>query len=437
MNVLLLGSGGREHAIAIALAKSPLLETLFVTPGNPGIASIARAAPLDIKDHPAVAAFCKANRIDLVVVGPEAPLVAGIVDELTAEGIRAFGPSKAAARLEGSKIFAKDFCARYKIPTARFARFAGAVSAKAYVRGKGGPIVVKADGLAAGKGVTVAASIEEAEAAIDRMIAGEFGEAGQNILVEDFLDGEEVSFFALCDGARAMEFASAQDHKRVGEGERGPNTGGMGAYSPAAVMDARMRERVMRDIIAPTLKGMAAMGAPFKGVLFAGLMICADGPRLIEYNVRFGDPETQAMLPRLEEDLLALLLACVEERLPERPARLSAKTALNVVLAAKGYPRAPLKGSEIRGIERAEAMPFVAITHAGTKRQGQKLIADGGRVLNVTGVGADVTEARAHAYAAIDMIDWPGGFCRRDIGWRALARDPVQLDRSTPGSTGF
>jgi len=433
MNVLLLGSGGREHAIAIALAKSPLLETLFVAPGNPGMAALARHVGLDLNDHSSIIAFCKANHIDLVVVGPEAPLVAGIVDDLTAEGINAFGPSKAAARLEGSKIFAKDFCARYKIPTAAYARFAGAASAKAYVGAKGAPIVVKADGLAAGKGVIVAASVEEAEAAVDRMFSGEFGAAGQTILIEDFLDGEEVSFFALCDGARAMEFASAQDHKRVGEGERGPNTGGMGAYSPAPVMDARMRERVMRTIVAPTLNGMALMGAPFKGVLFAGLMICADGPRLIEYNVRFGDPETQAMLPRLEEDLLALLLACVEGRLPERAARLSAKTALSVVLAAKGYPGAPVRGSEIHGIERAGAMPFVAITHAGTKHEGQKLVADGGRVLTVTGVGADVAEARARAYAAIDVIDWPGGFYRRDIGWRGFARDPIKLDWVMPG----
>ena len=434
MNVLLIGSGGREHAIAIALAKSPLLETLFVAPGNPGMAALARTAPLAPNDHPGVADFCKANHIDLVAVGPEAPLVAGIVDKLTAAGIKAFGPSEAAARLEGSKIFAKDFCVRHKIPTAPYACFASAANAKAYVGAKGAPIVIKADGLAAGKGVTVAASIEEAEAAIDRMFSGEFGAAGRTILIEDFLDGEEVSFFALCDGARVMEFASAQDHKRVGEGERGPNTGGMGAYSPAPVMDAQMRERVVRTIVAPTLNGMAAMGAPFKGVLFAGLMICADGPRLIEYNVRFGDPETQAMLPRLDEDLLALLLACVEERLPERPVRLSAKTALSVVLAAKGYPGAPVRGSEIRGVERAAAMPFVAVTHAGTKRQGQQLVANGGRVLTVTGVGADVADARARAYAAIDVIDWPGGFCRRDIGWRALTRDAVQLDRSTPGS---
>jgi phosphoribosylamine---glycine ligase len=435
MNVLLLGSGGREHAIAIGLAKSPLLKTLFVAPGNPGTDSVARAAPLDPNDHPPIIAFCKANDIDLVVIGPEAPLVAGIVDELTAAGIKAFGPSKAAAWLEGSKTFAKDFCRCHNIPCAAYACFTDAASAKNYVRGKGAPIVVKADGLAAGKGVTVAMSLEEAEAAINGMFSGEFGAAGQKIVVEEFLDGEEVSFFALCDGARGVEFASAQDHKRVGEGERGPNTGGMGAYSPAPVMGARLRERVMQTIVTPTLEGMAAMGAPFKGALFAGLMICPDGPRLIEYNVRFGDPETQAMLPRLEEDLLALLLACVEERLPERPVRLSAKTALSIVLAAKGYPDAPVRGSEIRGIERAGAMPFVSITHAGTKREGQRLIADGGRVLNVTGVGADVAEARARAYAAIDMIDWPGGFHRRDIGWRAFTRDPLQLGRITRGPT--
>jgi phosphoribosylamine---glycine ligase len=422
MNVLLLGSGGREHAIAVALAKSTLLETLFVAPGNPGMASIARIAQLNPNDHPAVAAFCKANQIDLVVVGPEAPLVAGIVDDLAAEGIKVFGPSKAAARLEGSKIFAKDFCRRQGIPSAAYASFTDGASAKTYVREKGAPIVIKADGLAAGKGVTVAASVEEAEAAIERMFSGEFGAAGKSIVVEDFLEGEEVSFFALCDGRRAIEFASAQDHKRAGEGESGPNTGGMGAYSPAPIMDAAMRERVMQEIIAPVLKGMAAMGAPFKGVLFAGLMISRDGPSLIEFNVRFGDPETQAMLPRLEEDLLALILACVEERLPQRAARLSSETALTVVLAAIGYPGPPVKGSIIQGIERAEALPFVSITHAGTKREGSNLIADGGRVLNVTGLGANVAEARTRAYAAIDMINWPGGFYRKDIGLRALKR---------------
>jgi phosphoribosylamine--glycine ligase len=422
MKVLLLGSGGREHAIAIALAKSPLLETLFVAPGNPGMEALARSIALDVVDHQAVVAFCKANRVDLAVVGPEAPLVAGIVDDLTAAGIRAFGPSKAAARLEGSKSFTKEFCGRHAIPTAAYACFTDAVSATAYVRAKGPPIVIKADGLAAGKGVTVAMSLAEAEAAIETLFSSGLGEA--RIVVEEFLEGEEVSFFALCDGTHAVSFASAQDHKRVGEGESGPNTGGMGAYSPAPIMDAKMSERIMREIVAPTLKGMAASNAPFKGVLFAGLMICADGPKLIEYNVRFGDPETQAIMPRLEEDLLAIMLACADERLPERQARLSPLTALTVVLAAKGYPRAPLRGTEIHGLARAEAMPFVAITHAGTKRDGQKLVADGGRVLNVTAIGADVAEARARAYAAVAMIDWPGGFFRRDIGWRALKHIP-------------
>src|SRR5664279_1159670 len=321
MKVLLLGSGGREHAIAIALAKSPLLETLFAAPGNPGMEALARSVALDVADHQAVAAFCKAKRVDLVVVGPEAPLVAGIVDDLKAAGIGAFGPSKAAARLEGSKSFTKEFCARHAIPTAAYACFTDAASATAYVRAKGPPIVIKADGLAAGKGVTVAMSLVEAEAAIETLFSSGLGKAG--IVVEECLEGEEVSFFALCDGTHAVSFASAQDHKRVGEGESGPNTGGMGAYSPAPIMDAKMSERVMREIVAPTLKGMAAAGAPFKSVLFAGLMICADGPKLIEYNVRFGDPETQAILPRLEEDLLALMLACADGRVPERQARFS------------------------------------------------------------------------------------------------------------------
>ncbi len=419
-NVLLLGSGGREHALAIALAKSPLLKTLFCAPGNPGMAEIASTAAVDISNHFAAAEFCKANHVDLVVVGPEAPLVAGIADDLEAQGILVFGPRKAAARLEGSKAFAKEFCRRHGIPSAAYVCFKSAVPAKAYVREKGAPIVVKADGLAAGKGVIVAATIDEAEAAIDKMFAGEFGQAGQSIVVEEFLQGEEVSFFALCDGTRALEFASAQDHKRAGEGESGPNTGGMGAYSPAPVMTPRLRESVMQEIVAPVLKGMAAMGAPYKGVLFAGLMLTQDGPKLIEFNVRFGDPETQAILPRLDEDLLALLLACAKGELPEREIKFSQRTALTVVLAAKGYPGPPLRGSEILGLEEAVAIPFVSVTHAGTKRQGAKLIADGGRVLNVTGLGADVADARARAYAAADKIKWPGGFFRRDIGWRAL-----------------
>jgi phosphoribosylamine---glycine ligase len=420
MNVLLLGSGGREHAIALALVKSPLLGQLFVAPGNPGMARLAERVALDLSDHAAIATFCQLMHIDLVVIGAEAPLVAGLVDDLEASGVKAFGPGRAAAQLEGSKGFSKDFCARFNIPTGAYARFNDAAAAKAYVREKGAPIVVKADGLASGKGVVVAMSVKEAEAAIDKMFSGAFGAAGETIVIEEFLDGEEASFFALCDGEHAFMFASAQDHKRVGEGERGPNTGGMGAYSPAPIMDEAMSARVMREIVTPTLNGMAAMGTPFKGVLFAGLMIGNEGPKLIEYNVRFGDPETQVMLPRLEEDLLALMLASVEGRLPQRAARLSRQAALSVVLAAKGYPDAPIKGSEIKGLARAEAMPFVTVTHAGTKRDGARLIADGGRVLNVTAVGDTIAEAKARAYAAVDVIDWPGGFCRRDIGWRAL-----------------
>jgi phosphoribosylamine---glycine ligase len=423
INVLLLGSGGREHALATAIAKSTLLKGLFVAPGNPGMASVARSAMLDTSSHSAIAEFCKANHVDLVVVGPEAPLVAGIADDLEAKGIMVFGPSKSAARLEGSKAFAKEFCRRHNIPSAAYACFTSAGPAKAYVRERGAPIVIKADGLAAGKGVIVAASLGEAEAAIDKMFAGEFGKAGQTIVVEEFLDGEEASFFALCDGTRALEFASAQDHKRVGEGESGVNTGGMGAYSPAPIMTAPLRARVMEEIVLPTLRGMAAMGTPFKGVLFAGLMITPNGPELIEFNVRFGDPETQAMLPRLQEDLLALLLACARGELPQRKIKLSGKTALTVVLAANGYPGTPLKGSEILGIEDAAALPFVLLTHAATKREGEKMIADGGRVLNITGLGADLIAARARTYAAVDRINWPGGFCRRDIGWRALRRD--------------
>jgi phosphoribosylamine--glycine ligase len=420
MIVLLLGSGGREHAIALALVKSPRLTALYAAPGNPGMAALARLVALDLSDHGAILGICKANAIDLVIVGPEAPLVAGLVDDLEACGVRAFGPGRLAARLEGSKAFAKDFCARFNIPTAAFGRFDDQAAAIAYVRNKGAPIVVKADGLAAGKGVVVAASVEEAEAAVETMFAGGFGRAGKTVVIEEVLYGEEISFFALCDGERALPFASAQDHKRAGEGESGPNTGGMGAYSPAPIMDDSMCDRVMREIVEPTMKGMAAIGAPFKGVLFAGLMIGATGPKLIEYNVRFGDPETQAMLPRLDEDLLTLIIECVEGRLPRRVIHLSQKSALTVVLAARGYPEAPVRGGEIKGLARAAAMPFVAITHAGTKLDGARLIVDGGRVLNVTALGDDIAQAQSRAYAAVDVIDWPDGFCRRDIGWRAL-----------------
>jgi phosphoribosylamine--glycine ligase len=423
MNVLLIGSGGREHALALSLSRSPLLTKLFVAPGNPGMARIAEIAALDVADHAAVVAFCRLMAIGLVVVGPEAPLVAGLVDDLDAAGIRAFGPTKAAAQLEGSKGFTKDLCRDYAIPTGAYARFTQPEPALAYVREQGAPIVVKADGLAAGKGVVVAMTLAEAEAAVKMMFDGAFGAAGAEVVIEAFLDGEEASFFAICDGQRALPFASAQDHKRVGDGDTGPNTGGMGAYSPAPVMTAGVERRVMDEIIAPTMRGMAARGAPFKGVLFAGLMIGPDGPKLIEFNTRFGDPETQVMLPRYQGDLMALMLAAAEGRLPETAAPLSPQTALTVVLAAEGYPDAPRKGGEIRGLDKAEAMAGVTVTHAGTKREGDRLVANGGRVLNVTALGDSVSEARARAYAAVDAIDFPQGFCRRDIGWRAVARE--------------
>jgi len=420
VNLLLLGSGGREHALANQLAKSPLLDVLYAAPGNPGIARLATNIGLDPSDHPAVIDFCQSNDIGFVVVGPEAPLVEGIVDALEGAGITAFGPSRAAAQLEGSKGFAKELCRRVGIPTADYARFTKAAPAKAYIRKRGAPVVVKADGLAAGKGVVVAQSLAEAEAAADMMLKGGFGAAGRSILIEDYVEGEEVSFFALCDGKTALAFASAQDHKRVGDGDTGPNTGGMGAYSPAPIMDQALEARVMAEIVDPALRGMAEMGMPFKGVLFAGLMISRDGPKLIEFNVRFGDPEAQAILPRLKEDLLVLMLACAEGRLAERRLKFSPKSALTVVLAAEGYPGTPKKGSEIRGLDKAAAMPGVLVTQAGTRREGRRLLADGGRVLSVTGVGATLAEARIRAYAGVDAIDWTGGFCRRDIGLRAV-----------------
>ncbi len=420
MNVLLLGSGGREHAVALALRKSPFLATLFAAPGNPGIAQVAEIVALDLSDHAAIAAFCKLIGIGLVVVGPEAPLVAGIVDDLAAEGVSCFGPSKAAARLEGSKAFAKEFCARHRIPTAGYAVFSDIPAARAYARDKPLPVVIKADGLAAGKGVVIATTWEEADEAIVKLLSGGFGRAGERIVIEDFLAGEEVSFFALCDGTRAVALPTAQDHKRAFDGDRGPNTGGMGAYSPATIVNATLEARILREIIEPTVAGMAAEGAPFKGVLFAGLMIGPEGPKLVEYNVRLGDPEAQVILPRLDEDFLALVLACIEEDLVPRGLRVSSRTALCVVLAAKGYPDTPVTGTEIRGLARAEAMPDVTVFHAATKQAGGTLVANGGRVLGVTALGGDVAEARARAYTAVDAIDWDGGFCRRDIGWRAL-----------------
>ncbi|MGA2492070.1 MAG: phosphoribosylamine--glycine ligase [Roseiarcus sp.] len=421
MNVLILGGGGREHALAAALAKSPSLSRLFVAPGNPGCAAVAENVALPIDDHAAVIEFCRARDIGLVVVGPEAPLVAGVADDLAAAGILCFGPSRTAAQLEGSKGFAKDFCREFAIPTGDYRRFSDAASALAYVRAKGAPIVVKADGLAAGKGVIVAMTLGEAEQAIQSMFAGAFGAAGAELVVEDYLDGEELSFFALCDGARAVPFAGAQDHKRVGDGDTGPNTGGMGAYSPPPLLTPALSEQVMRDIVAPTVAGMAKRGAPFRGVLFVGLMVGADGPKLIEFNVRFGDPEAEAILARLDDDLLEFLLGCARGAAPDRAPRFSDEAALTVIMAARGYPGVPQKGTPIRGLEAAARAPGVSILHAGTRRDGGELVADGGRVLAVTALGRDVAEAQARAYAAVDRIDWPGGFCRRDIGWRAIA----------------
>ncbi len=422
MNVLILGAGAREHALALAVAKSPLLERLYVAPGNPGCAAVAENVDLDIRDHRAVVDFCRSRAVALVVVGPEVPLVAGVADDLNAAGILCFGPSKAAARLEGSKGFTKDFCREFGVPTGDYRRFRDAGAALAYVRARGAPIVVKADGLAAGKGVVVATSLGEAESAIELMFAGAFGAAGAEVVVEDYLPGEEVSFFALCDGTRATPFASAQDHKRVGEGDTGPNTGGMGAYSPPPLMTPALSERVMREIVTPTVAGMAKRGAPFRGVLFAGLMIGGDGPKLIEFNVRFGDPEAEAILARLEDDLLEFMLGCAKGALPDRAPKFSDQTALTVIMAARGYPGAVEKGTPIKGLDAAARLPGVSILHAATRREGDVVVSDGGRVLAVTALGRDVVEAQSRAYAAVDRLDWPGGFCRRDIGWRAIGR---------------
>lgn len=422
MRVLLIGSGGREHALAWKLSASPLLTKLYAAPGNPGIAREAELVKLDIADHAAVASFCKDNKIDLVVVGPEGPLVAGIADDLRDQGIRVFGPSKRAARLEGSKGFTKDLCAKYNIPTAAYGRFTDLTAAKAYVDKVGAPIVIKADGLAAGKGVTIAMTLDEARAALDACFDGAFGDAGAEVVVEEFMTGEEASFFCLCDGTTALPFGTAQDHKRVGDGDTGPNTGGMGAYSPAPVMSPEMVERTMREIVEPTMRGMAELGAPFAGILFAGLMITDKGPKLIEYNTRFGDPECQVLMMRLKDDLLVLLNAAVDGQLAHSSVRWRDEAALTVVMAAPGYPGTPEKGSVIRGLDEA-AGDGVEIFHAGTAINGGALVANGGRVLNVTASGKTVGEAQSRAYAALDRIDWPQGFCRRDIGWQAVARE--------------
>lgn len=423
MKVLLIGSGGREHALAWKIAASPVLDQLYCAPGNPGIAEVATCVALDIADHAAVIAFCKEKGIDLVVVGPEAPLVAGLADDLRAAGIKVFGPSKAAAQLEGSKGFTKDLCARFNIPTGAYGRFNNAPKAKAYIREEGAPIVVKADGLAAGKGVVVAMTLQDALDAVDACFEGAFGSAGAEVVVEEYLDGEEASFFCLCDGKTALPFGTAQDHKRVGDGDTGVNTGGMGAYSPAPVMTPEMIERTMRELIEPTMRGMAEIGAPFSGILFAGLMITRDGPKLIEYNTRFGDPECQVLMMRLKDDLLLLLNAAADGLLDQVSIRWSDDPALTVVMAAKGYPAAPEKGSVIKDIDEAAKLPDVQIFHAGTAVKDGQLVANGGRVLNVTATGKSVAEAQEKAYAAVKAVDWPGGFYRSDIGWRAVERE--------------
>src|ERR1700720_1841274 len=423
MNILLLGSGGREHALAWKIAASPLVERLYCAPGNAGIAQECELVALDLRDHAGGIGFCRANRIGLVVVGPEAPLCAGIVDDLTAAGIRAFGPSKAAAQLEGSKGFTKDLCRANGIPTARYQRFDAALPAKAYVRAQGAPIVVKADGLAAGKGVVVAGSIPEAETAIDRIFAGELGAADAQIVVEEFLDGEDTSFFALCDGETAIPLATAQDHKRAFDGDKGPNTGGMGAYSPAPNIDAAMSGRIMNDIVAPTMRAMKGMGAPYKGVLYAGLMITRQGPKLIEYNARFGDPETQVLMPRLMSDLVPALLASRDGMLKSFDLRWYETPALTVVMAANGYPGHYGRGTVIEGLDEAAAVEGVQIFHARTKAEGCRILANGGRVLDISATGKTVREAQARAYAATARIRWPEGFYRRDIGWRAVERE--------------
>ncbi|MCA0257985.1 MAG: phosphoribosylamine--glycine ligase [Proteobacteria bacterium] len=421
MKVLLIGSGGREHALAWKLAQSPRLQALYAAPGNPGIFEHAEPAGINPDDHAAVVAFVKDKGIGLVVVGPEAPLVAGLADVLRAENIAVFGPSAKAAQLEGSKGFTKDICAKYNIPTGAYQRFTDGEAAKAYVREQGAPIVVKADGLAAGKGVTVAMTLDEALAAIDECFGGAFGEAGAEVVVEAFLDGEEASFFVLSDGQHALALATAQDHKRVGDGDTGPNTGGMGAYSPAPVMTPAMVERTMKDIIEPTIAGMAAEGMPFSGVFFAGLMITAKGPELIEYNVRFGDPECQVLMTRLKSDLLPLLYATATGTLDQVSAEWHDGPALTVVMASKGYPGSYDKNTPIT------ALPATGdgekIFHAGTALKDGQLVATGGRVLNVTATGATVAEAKNRAYALVDGIAWDNGFCRRDIGWRAVARE--------------
>ncbi len=421
MNILILGGGGREHALAWAALQNPKCDVLIVAPGNAGIAEIATCADLDINDGAEVVAFAEEHSIDFVIIGPEAPLAAGVSDDLRAAGFLVFGPSQAAAELEASKGFTKEVCDAAGAPTAAWARFDDAERAKTYVRAQGAPIVVKADGLAAGKGVVVAMTEAEALDAIDDMFGGAFGAAGAEVVIEEFMDGEEASFFVLCDGLDALPIGTAQDHKRVGEGDTGPNTGGMGAYSPAPVLSDEVAQRTMDEIVRPTLAEMVRRGTPYQGVLYVGLMIKDGAPRLVEYNVRFGDPECQILMMRLGAQAFDLIHACAEGRLAQARVTWADDHAMTVVMAANGYPGTYEKGSKISGLDRIGEDSFHMVFHAGTKRDGDRVVASGGRVLNVTARAATLEAAREAAYRNVDSIDWPDGFCRRDIGWRVLS----------------
>jgi phosphoribosylamine--glycine ligase len=423
MKILLLGSGGREHALSWKIAASPLVTKLWCAPGNAGIAREAECVALDIADHAAVIDFCQRNAVDLVVVGPETPLAAGIVDDLTGAGIKAFGPSRQAAQLEASKGFTKALCSEFGIPTGAYGRFTNAAEALAYVRAQGAPIVVKADGLAAGKGVVVAQAPREAEDAITKMFDGAFGAAGAEVVIEEFLSGREISFFALSDGETAIPLASAQDHKRAFDHDQGPNTGGMGAYSPTPFVTAEIHAEIMAKIIVPTVNGMKARATPFRGVLYAGVMLTPDGPKLFEYNVRFGDPECQVLMLRMMSDIVPALLASCDGQLKNFDLRWFDEAALTVVMAAKGYPGDYVRGSRIEGLDDAAKVEGVEIFHAGTIAKDATILANGGRVLNVCASGKSVTEAQRRAYEAVGRLKWPEGFCRRDIGWQAVERE--------------
>jgi len=424
MKILVVGSGGREHALCWAIRRSPLCSELLCAPGNAGIAGMAKLVPIAAEDVEALTAFAQDNKVDFVVIGPEAPLVLGLADKLAAVGIKAFGPSAAAAEMEGSKGFMKDIVAKYGVPTAAYGRFTDAEAAKAFIRKNGAPIVVKTDGLAAGKGVVVAMSEDEALAAVDAMMGDKmFGSAGDELVIEEFLAGEEASFFAITDGETAVPLVAAQDHKRVGDGDTGPNTGGMGAYSPAPVVTPEIERQIMEDCILPTVRGMKAEGKPYKGVLFAGVMIDKGKAKLLEYNVRFGDPECQVLMARMKSDIVPLLLAAAEGKLAGQTVEWHEDPALVVVMAAKGYPGSYEKNTVIEGLDEAAKVEGVTVLHAGTKADEQgRILATGGRVLGVTAIGKTVAEAQARAYQAVDAIRWPQGFCRRDIAWRALQR---------------